>query len=115
MNNKGQVAYFFVFVFVAIGLLFLFAVATPFLQTFNIEAYKVGETIINDAQGDIDEIQNTEVRESIDGLLTAQQESMEGQTDVLGVFFQYGWIIIIVVLVLLIFMATRQTVESEVR
>ena len=114
MNEKGVAAYFYLFFMVSIILLFLFAVAIPFMQTFNIEAYAMGEDILESSQPAIDSIDNTEVRESIQGMIDSQLESTANQVDILGVFFQYGWLIIILVVLLIIFMASRETVETAI-
>jgi len=113
-NQKGVAAYFYLFFFFSLMLLFLFAVAIPFMQTFNIEAYSMGEEILQQSQGAIDDIDNTEVRESIQGMVDNQLDSTETQIDILGTFFQYGWLIIILIVLLIIFMATRETVETAI-
>lgn len=115
LNEKGSISYFMVFVVLAVILLVLFAVAIPFLQAFNIALYEAGEDILIDANKTVQQLENEEIKAALEGALGQQVTSIETQVDILGTFFKYGWIIIILVIVLVIFLASRQAVEAEIR
>lgn len=114
-DKRGSATFFLVFLFLAVTLLTLFAVVIPILQTMNIEFYEAGEDILLKGKEATAKIQDENVRAQFDASLDAQTDSIVTQTDILGVFFQYGWIIIILVIVLVLFLLTRQTVEIGVR
>lgn len=115
INSRGSVSYFFVFVILSVVLVTLFAFAIPLLQAIDTAFYEAGEDILLDANETASNIQNDNIRESIQANFQAQTESIPTQIDILSTFHQYGWIIIILAIVLVIFLITRQTVELEVR
>ena len=111
IDEKGSFAYFYTFVVLGIILIFLFAVGIPLMQVANVEFYAAGEQIINSSQNTTSEIRDVNARTTIQSAYNAQLDSIEGQVDVLSVFFQYGWIIIIFIIALVLFLASRQQVE----
>lgn len=115
MNQRGSVSFFVVFVFLAFILLVLFALFIPLMIDFNTEIYAGAEMILDDANASAAEIQDADIRAQLQGSIGASQDSIITQTDVLSTFFQYGYIIIILVIVLVIYMIARQTVEVGIR
>lgn len=112
-EERGSFAYFVAFIFLAVTLLFLFAVGIPLVININTEFYAAGETIIGMTDETINEIQDVNARTQFQDTSNAMQNSIADQIDVLSIFFQYGWLIIIVVIVLILFMASRQQVEGS--
>lgn len=115
LNEKGSTSFFVMFVFLSIILLILFAVVIPVLQTMNIMFYENAEGILEKGKASAAQINDANVRGALESGLDAQTDSILTQIDILGVFFQYGWIIIILVITLVIFMITRQTVELQIK
>ena len=81
----------------------------------NVMFYANAEGILEKGRTAASEINDENVRAALEGSFDAQVESIETQIDILAVFFQYGWIIIILAITLVIFMITRQTVELQIR
>lgn len=114
-DKKGSVSFFIVFVYLALILLLLFAVVIPFLVTIDIEFYEAGEDILRRGKEATAQIEDVNVRAQFDASLDAQTDSVITQVEILGFFFQYGWVLIILIITLVLFLATRQTVEIGVR
>lgn len=112
-KKKGVVAYFMVFVFMAIILVFLFGFAIPMLMDMQVGLYAGGEIALDDAYNWLDKINDTTVKTQIQNTLDSSKNSIPDQNEVLGFFFQYSWIIIIVVVLFVVFMFTRTTVETD--
>jgi len=114
-DKKGSVSFFIVFVYLALILLLLFAVVIPFLVTIDIEFYEAGEDILRRGKEATAQIEDVNVRAQFDASLDAQTDSVITQVEILGFFFQYGWVLIILIITLVLFLATRQTVEIGVQ
>ena len=115
LNEHGSVSFFIVFVTLSIVLLVLFALVIPLLTAINIEFFAAAEKILLDANATAAGFENEQIKAQLQESLGAQADSITTQVDILGTFFQYGWIIIIFAVLLVIFLATRETVEAEVR
>lgn len=114
-RRKGVVAYFYIFVMLSVIMLFLMAFAIPLLMDFNIQIYSGGELALDDATSWLDKISDADVKAQIEATLNASKDSIPEQIDVMGFFFQYSWIIMILVILFVVFMFTRVTVEQEIR
>lgn len=115
LNQKGSISFFIVFVALAVILLILFAAVIPLLIAFDTALYEGAEDIILDANKTAGNIQNAEIKASLQSSLQASTDTIPTQIDIMSNFFQYGWILVIVVIVLVLFMISRQTVEVAVR
>lgn len=115
LNKRGSISFFMAYVWLAIVLLVLFAAVIPLLQTMNTAMYAQAETILLDGNATAAKIQTVSVRDSLQAGFQAQVDSIETQNDILSVFFQYGWLIMILAIVMVMFMLTRETVELGVR
>jgi len=111
-DERGSFAYFIAFVFLALTLVFLFGVGIPLLVNINTEFYNAGEDIIEMTEDNINNIQDANARATFTNASSAMQTSIEDQVDILSTFFQFGWLIIVVIIVLILFMASRQQVET---
>lgn len=112
MNNKGVFSFAFSFLVIGVILLTLFALIIPILLNYNSSVWPKAEKQMLDANDSLNEIQNAEVKAiAIDGLSEAYN-TIPTQNDVLALFFQYGWLIIIVVVAVVWFIFARQTVEA---
>lgn len=107
--------YFFVFIFVSVILTFLFAVGIPMLIDINTGFYAAGEDILNDAENWLNKINDSDVKDQIQDTIDSSQDSLPEQIEILSFFFQYGWAVVIVAVLFVIFMSTRTTVETERR
>jgi hypothetical protein len=112
LGERGSIAYFIGFVYLSVILLVLFAVVVPVLISMDTKFYAAGESILIDANATMSTLADGEVKTQMQHSLTASRNSIPEQIEVLQVFFQYGWIILIIAVVLVLFMATRRTVET---
>ena len=114
LNQRGVFSYWLVFIVLAIILLALFAFTIPLLQTIDAEFYKAAGPLMDKQQLVIDGISDANVKASMQANLDSQRQSIPNQIEVLSVFFQYGWLIIILVVVAVIFLLSRRNVEAGV-
>lgn len=110
-KKNGQISLFFVFIFLGIIVILISAVFAPMMTVFSSEMYKAGEDMLIQANGTIAQINNTEIRTQIQAAigegLDATQTNIEVSTDL----YQYGWVILLFVVFLVIFILSRQIVE----
>lgn len=112
-NDNAVLGYFIAFIFSAVMLVFLFSFAIPFLINFTTDMYEAGDHIIELAEGNIENIRDETVKQRILDNLQRMQDSTEETIDYLGFFYQYSWILIILVVTLTIFMLARKVVETK--
>jgi len=111
-DERGSFSYFMIFVLLAVMLVFLFAIGIPLLTQINTEFYNAGEPMLDEAYDNAMQVEDADVRAAMLSNIDGQRNSIPDQIEVLSVFFQYGWLIIIVVIVLILFMASRRSIES---
>ena len=112
-NHSGSLSFFVAFVLVATVLLFFFAVATPFLMTINTAFYEAGEDILNSGEDILPNIGNVSIRNNLQDSFTAAQDSTTENVNTLSFFYQYGWVFILVITIMAIFIMARKTVETK--
>jgi uncharacterized membrane protein len=113
-NERGSVAYWLIFIILAIILMALFAVTIPMLQTIDAQFYAAAQPLLDKQQIVINGITDANVQASMQANLDAQRVSIPHQIEVLGMFFQYGWIIIIVIIAVVLFLLARRNVEAGI-
>ncbi|HNV61763.1 MAG TPA: hypothetical protein PKN54_02350 [Candidatus Cloacimonas acidaminovorans] len=114
MNQKGSISYWFVFVILVIMLSFLFGVSIPFLQTFTVDIQGVSSDLIDKAQVSALNIKDENSRQAVLDSLNAQESGLAEQQQIYGAFIQYSWILIIVIIAFILFMASRRDVEQNI-
>jgi predicted PurR-regulated permease PerM len=112
-NDDAVLGYFFAFVLAGAMLVFLFAVATPFMVNFTTDMYAASDSIIADSMENIENIQNETIKNRIQSGLQNMQDATEENINYLSFFYQYGWIFIMLVTVFTIFMLARRVVETK--
>lgn len=111
MRKKGQLAIFLVFVVLSVIIIFISAVAAPFLSQFSAEAYRAGEKIWSSTNGTIDEIQSAEAREALQGSVNNALDSVDTNINIQSNLFKYGWVFLVVLVAITLVLITRQLVE----
>ncbi len=114
LGGRGSVSLFMAFVSLSIFLLFLFALLLPFTQLINISFMAQGQSLIADAEQSFSTIEDAGIKAQLQDVVQASQESFATSFDVVGFFFSFGWIILILVVVLVLFMWSRQLVETQI-
>lgn len=113
MNKKGTLTIYIYFFLISVMLIFTASVIIPFGINFNTAMFSAGETILTSAEETAEEIDDTEVRESITTAITDAKESTTENVSVLSNMYQYSWAWIIILLGIILFIMARQTVESN--
>jgi len=111
-DKRGSLSYFFIFVALSVILIFLFALWIPMNELFLSEVYNASDKILTDANASIQDISNPEIKANLMHLYGEQRQQIPDSIDVLSTFFQYSWIIIPLILVIVLFLASRQQVEA---
>lgn len=112
-DENAVLGFFLAFVLSATMLVFLFACAIPFLINFTTDLYAASDSIIEDAQDNLDSISNDTIKTRIQNNLQNMQDATEENIDYLSFFYQYSWVFIILVTTFTIFMRARQVVETK--
>ncbi len=112
-NEKGVLGFFIAFVFTAVMLVFLFSFAIPFLTSFTVDLYVAGDTIIANAEDELDKIQNATIKAQILGNLQDMQGATQENINYMSFFYQYSWIFIIIIITFMFLMMARSTVETK--
>lgn len=110
-NKRGVVSLYIVFFIVAILIIVIAAVLAPAGVRFNTELWTAGEDILQDTNPSIENIKDDAVRESWNGTINAARNSADNNIGTLSGLFQYGWVIVLVLAAIVVFLATRRIVE----
>lgn len=110
-KRKGVIALFFVFVIVGTILLVLFAFAIPMMMAMNVGLYAAGDNIIGNI--DVSQINDVGIRTAINNSLNTASQSTADNVSILSSFFQYSWFIVIAILSLMLFLKSREMVETN--
>lgn len=110
-NKKGQVTIYLVFIVITIIIILITAFLAPMGVLFNTEMYKAGEMIMLQANESISEIQNATVRAQIQDVVQGGLNNVENNIEVNNSLFQYSWILVVVLVMLVLFLFTRRLVE----
>jgi predicted PurR-regulated permease PerM len=113
-DERGSVSYFIVFVLMVIMLTFLFGVGIPFLQTFTVTIHGATDDLVDGAVDAAQNINDVNARTTILNSLNAQEDALQEQEVVYGSFIQYSIWIVIFLIALVLFMASRRDVEQGI-
>jgi hypothetical protein len=111
MNKKGVITLYVVFMIAAIMVLAIAAFFSPMMVRFNSEMYKAGEQIMLDSNESISGINNATIRAEIQGIISGSLAASQYNIEVNSAIFKYGWILIIGILAIIVFMYARALVE----
>lgn len=109
--KKAQISIYFVYMIFAIIIVVIAAIFAPIGVLMNSELYQAGEDILNDANESIQSIQDTSIKNSVNAVVASAKNSAENNININANLFQYGWILVIGLTALVIFLFTRRLVE----
>ena len=113
MNNKGSVT-IYIAVFIASVIIVVFAsVLAPAGVLLTTEFYVAGEDILLMANESIQNINDATVRGSIQNATEAALDAGEMNIEALTDFYQYSWIIVLIMVGFIGFLFTRSMVERQ--
>jgi len=113
MNERGNMSLYMMYLLAAIMGLLIFVLVIPLTQTINTEFYAAAEDMLIDANTTANDFNNVGIKTALQGSFQAQIDSIETSNDILSVFFQYAWAIVIFIVMLPMFLFGRQLVESR--
>lgn len=113
MNKKASITIYFAIFAAAVMIILFAAVLAPAGVLINSEFYAAGENLLLNANESISNIQDVGVRSQLQNAtaqaLDSAEFNIEAQTD----FFQYSWIIVLVLVGFIGFLFTRSMVERQ--
>ena len=112
--QKGSVSYAVVFFYLAVVLVATFGFIVPMLMNFNVQIYDSAELSLNRAETTIAGIEDANVKAALQGTVDAAQGTLVTNETALSTLFQYGWVIILISISLILFLTIRSNVEQEV-
>ena len=110
-GKKGQITFYLYFIIFAFVMIVLAALLAPMGVLFTTEMIGAGERILNNTQADLDDIQDTDIRESLNNTIISAMDTAQDNIEVNSSFFQYSWVFIIILSALGVFLLTRRIVE----
>ena len=112
MNQRGVISFVLVWMIFIVSLLFLFTFVIPFLISFNTRMYSTSQVMFNDANKAAYDINDSTVRGEMVSIIASSKATITDQTANLNNYFQYSWILFLIIITLIVFLITRQSVEA---
>lgn len=113
-NKKASVSLYIFFFFLAMLLIVVASFIGPLGVNFAMTYYIGGQNIINQSMTQINNITDPAMRTQITTALTGAQQSTADNITILSTIYKYGWVIVLIVTGLVLFLSTRRQVESNV-
>lgn len=110
-NKKGTITLFIVFLITGVILITITAFVAPMMIKFNTKLYQEGEDIIRSSNSSIQAIQDDTARTRIEGITNGGLAASLFNIEANNMLFQYGWIFVLALTGLVIFLYTRRLVE----
>lgn len=114
MDNKGNISFGLVFIFIFIVVTFMFVVLAPAMQSYTSRVYQAAEPLIDDANTVSDTFKDPATTTIFQNTLGDQKESFSLQIEVLGVLNTYAWLIVLIITGLILLIYSRFLVERGV-
>ena len=112
-NKKGNVTLYLTFFIVAIIILLVTAVTAPVGVLLNTKFYAAGEDILLKANNSISDINDANVRTQIYDMIDNSFDAQENNIEVNNALFQYAWVPMVILTMLIIFLSSRALVETR--
>lgn len=111
MNCQGFWQYFFALL---ILVTIFFVLLLPMIQLFNVSLWAGADPMIQEAASAADSMNDPGIKQAYLDSIDAHEESFETQIDILSLFNEYAWVAIVFIVVLGMFILTRQSVEAGI-
>ena len=112
---KAQLTFVFVFIVASVILVSVSAVFAPMMVLFNAEMYAAGDDILNQANSSINNISDATIKAEIQAAIGQAQDATQTNIDVGTDLFQYGWVLLLILLAVIIYLIARQNIEFSGR
>lgn len=110
-NKKGNVSLYIIFIFISVIIITIGALVGPMGALFSSEMIVAGESILATANDSLSNIQDATIRQSVYDAVDSAEASAVTNIQVSSGFFQYSWLLLIIVAVLVLFLTSRRLVE----
>jgi predicted PurR-regulated permease PerM len=110
-SNKGVISMFIIFIIAAIVGVLIFAVFIPMGISFTTTMYHEGDTLIADANTTANLISDPTVKANLQDAFAEARGQTENHITFLSFLYQYGWIFVVGLVALVLFVYTRRLVE----
>lgn len=111
MNKKAQAVLYVYFIIAAVIIVTIAAIFAPMGVLFNTKMYTAGEDILADAQDEIELIQDASVKAAVNDTVQSAKDAATVNINTNANIFQYGWVAVILLTGIIIFMQTRRLIE----
>lgn len=111
LGKRGTVMLYITFMILALILVVIAAVFAPMGVLFNTKMYAAGEDIMLKANASVADINDAAVRDSVYNVIDQGLAAQQNNIDVNAAIFKYGWVFLVVITGLVIFIFARRLVE----
>ena len=111
IKKKGQVTQYILFFAIALVIIVIASIFAPMGTLFNIQLLEAGEDILLQAQDDVAGIQDATIRAQVNETLNGAIDSAVNNIAVNNSVFQWGWVAVVLVFFITLFIITRKQVE----
>lgn len=109
--KRGVVALYVVFIISAITIVLIASVFAPMGVLFNTKMYAAGLDIMSKANTSIANISDPTIKAEVQATIQSAYDAADNNIDVNAAIFQYGWILVVGLVAVVIFMYTRSLIE----
>lgn len=113
MNRKGSITIYITVFIASVIIIVLASVLAPAGVLLTSEFYSAGEDILLQANDSISNIQDSTVRGTLQNATASALSGAETNISTLTDFYQYSWIIVLVMVGFIGFLFTRAMVERQ--
>jgi len=110
-GKKAQVAMYLAFIIVATVVILITAFAAPMGARISTKFYEAGENILLATQADLNDINDSTVRDRINASLVNAMAAQENNIDITTALYQYSWIFVVALAAVMVFLMSRAIVE----
>lgn len=110
-DERGQVMMSLIFIIAAVVIILVSAVLAPMGVLFNTKMVEAGEDILLQANDSVSNIQNATIRNSIIASTSSALDAADNNIEVNNALFQYGWVFVLVLACIVVFIFTRRLIE----
>lgn len=111
LKKKGSVTFYLVFLVIGVIILLIGAFAAPLGILLNSEMFQAGEDILLIANDSIQDINNADVRDSVNDVVDSAYDNTENNIEIIGSMYQYAWVFMLILSVVVLFLFTRSLIE----
>lgn len=112
MNKRAQTSYFIAYLIIAVSLVMIASIFVPLGRQATEDSYIAGYNMMNLAKTRSLDIDNVTLRNSIENSINEAIAEKSNNIDIIQNFFQYGWIVVLIMTVLMIFIFARKNALS---